>query len=191
MAFGVDEVLHEQEILVKSLGTQLQRVPNIAGATVLGNSRIIPIINSADLILTAQKCSLAVQGQSELTKKKSEKSILIAEDSITTRTLLKKILTSEGYKVYTAVDGMDALNMLHRNPCHLLISDIEMPRMNGLELVSRLRKNPRYIDFPVILVTGLTEREHREKGLQVGANAYLGKDQFDDQKLLKLVRQLI
>ena len=192
VAFGVDEVVREQEVLVKSLGKELVRVRNVAGATVLGDGQIAPILNGADLVLTAQKHRSGVStGSGQGAKKPVSKSILVAEDSITTRTLLKNVLSAAGYRVRTAVDGMDAFAALHGEAVDLVVSDVEMPRMNGFDLVSRMRSHPRFSTIPVVLVTGLEKREHKERGLEVGANAYLSKGQFDQGNLLSVIRQLV
>jgi len=191
LAFGVDDVIREQEILVKPLGEQLVRVRNVSGATILGNGCVAPILNSSDLILTAQKQTMMTRQKNQIREHGERKAILVAEDSITTRTLLKRILSGAGYSVTTAVDGMDAISKLYARGFDLLVSDVEMPRLNGFELVSRLRTRPQWQELPVVLVTGLDSRENKERGLSVGANGYLSKKDFDPDKLLSLVGQLI
>lgn len=191
VAFGVDEVLREQEILVKSLGRQLLRVRNVAGATILGNGHIAPILNGNDLVLSAQRRSKSARNAELGNEGGDEKSILVVEDSVTTRTLLKKVLSAAGYRVTTAVDGMDALSKLYDTPFDLMVSDVEMPRLNGLDLVGRLRARPQWQELPVVLVTGLDSRENKERGLSVGANGYLSKKGFNPHQLLSLVGQLI
>jgi two-component system chemotaxis sensor kinase CheA len=120
-----------------------------------------------------------------------KKSILVAEDSITSRTLLKNILESAGYQVRTTVDGVDALTAARSEHFDLVVSDIEMPRMNGFDLVANIRSDNRTADLPVILVTALESREDRERGIDVGANAYIVKRSFDQSNLLDVIRKLI
>jgi len=117
--------------------------------------------------------------------------ILLAEDSITSRLRIKNILESAGYQVTTAVDGMEAFTMLRTEKFDLVISDVEMPRLNGFDLTARIRADKKLMELPVVLVTALEMREHRERGINIGANAYLVKSNCDQSKLLEAVRRLI
>ncbi len=188
IGFFVDEILHEQEIMVKSLGKQLPHVRNIAGATVLGTGKVLPVLNVADLMNAAVKMTpICTSRETEVVPK----SILVAEDSITSRTLLKNILELAGYKVKTAVDGAEALAVLATDAFDLVVSDVEMPRMSGFDLTAKIRAGNRLAQLPVVLVTGLDSREDRERGVEVGANAYIVKSSFDQGNLLEVVRRLI
>jgi len=193
IAFAVDAVLEEQEVLVKRLGKPLERVRNIAGATVLGSGRVTPILNVSDLLKSAKQVAgrtrhLAEPRQSAETETKS---ILIVEDSITSRMLLKGILESAGYQVKTAVDGVEGFTALRTESFSLVVSDVEMPRMNGFDLTAKIRADKRLAELPVVLVTALETREDRERGIDVGANAYLVKSSFDQSNLLEAVRRLV
>lgn len=193
VAFVVHRILNEQEVLVKSLSKQLVRVKNITGATILGSNKVVPILNVADLMKSAVK---AAQVSMRIARKTEEvevgqKSILVVEDSITSRTLLKNILESAGYRVKTSVDGVDALTALQSETFDLVVSDIEMPRMNGFDLVTKIRSDKKTADLPVILVTALESREDRERGIDVGANAYIVKRSFDQSNLLEVIEKLI
>jgi len=117
--------------------------------------------------------------------------ILVVDDSITTRTLERSILEAHGFQVRLAVDGLDALEVLRSGPVDLVISDIEMPRMNGLELLETLRAEPRLAKIPVILVTSRDNPSEVERGLALGADAYLTKQQFDQRALLDTIEQLL
>ncbi len=194
VGFSVDSVLNEQEVLVKNLGPQLVRVRNIAGATVLGSGAVVPILNVSDLIASAVRkvpppAVAAAAGEAQAPQQ--TKSILVAEDSITARTLLKNILELAGYRVQTAVDGVEGFSALQRDHFDLVVSDVEMPRMNGFELTARIRQDKRLAELPVILVTALESPEDRKRGIDVGANAYLVKSSFDQGNLLSLIQQLI
>jgi two-component system chemotaxis sensor kinase CheA len=188
IGFLVDEILDEQEVLVKSLGKQLPHVRNIAGATVLGTGKISPVLNVADLMQSAVKTARAAAAHET---KESPKSILVAEDSITSRTLLKNILEFAGYKVKTAIDGAEALAVLGTEAFDLVVSDVEMPRMSGFDLTAKIRADKRLSQLPVVLVTGLDSREDRERGVDAGASAYIVKSSFDQGNLLEVVRRLI
>jgi two-component system chemotaxis sensor kinase CheA len=188
IGFIVDEIFDEQEVLVKGLGKQLRRVRNIAGATVWGSGKVLPVLNVADLMQSAVNMS---PGAAQHETEESPKSILVAEDSITARTLLKNILEFAGYKVKTAVDGVEALSALANEVFDLVVSDVEMPRMSGFDLTAKIRADKRISELPVVLVTALESREHRERGVDVGANAYIVKSSFDQGNLIEIVRRLI
>jgi two-component system chemotaxis sensor kinase CheA len=188
IGFLVDEILDEQEVLVKSLGKQLPHVRNVAGATVLGTGKVLPVLSVADLMQSAVKMTPA---SAALEAEETSKSILVAEDSITSRTLLKNILEFAGYRVKTAVDGAEALTVLAAEAFDLVVSDVEMPRMSGFDLTSRIRSDKRLAQLPVVLVTALDSRQDRERGVDVGANAYIVKSSFDQGNLLEVVRRLI
>lgn len=193
IAFSVDEVLSEQEVLVKSLGKQLSRVRNISGATVLGSGRVVPVLNVSDLLKSAAKETVASAGTAVKIREDDakRKSILVVEDSITSRILLKNILDSAGFYVKTAVDGVDALTILRTEVFDLVVSDVEMPRMNGFDLTARIRADQKLSQLPVVLVTSLGSREDRERGVDVGANAYIVKSSFDHSNFLEIICRLI
>lgn len=193
VAFTVDAVLDEQEVLVKPLRKPLSRVRNIAGATVLGSGLIAPILNVADLLKSARKISnvAALAAPESAAVPAETRKVLIVEDSITSRMLLKSILESAGYNVKTAVDGMEAFTLLRAEDFDLVVSDVEMPRLNGFDLTSKIRTDRKLADLPVVLVTALETREDRERGIDVGANAYIVKGSFDQSNLLEAVRRLI
>ena len=191
MAFMIDEVLNEQEILVKSLGKQLSRVRNITGATMLATRKLATILNISDLMESAFRRTLTpviTDGEDETERKRC---VLVVEDSITARTLLKSILESAGYDVRSAVDGVDGLNQLLSDKFDLVISDVEMPRMNGFDLTAKIRNIERLSELPVILVTALESAADKERGLDVGADAYIVKSSFDQSNLLDAMRRLL
>lgn len=192
IAFKVDEVLHEQEVLVKSLGRQLSRIRNVAGATVLGSGRVVPILNVHDLIKSAVKITpTPVKALSEKEARAKRNSLLVVEDSITARTLLKNILEAAGYDVRTAIDGVDAFTTLKTTEFDLVVSDVDMPRMNGFDLTTKIRADKKLSELPVVLVTALESREDKERGIEVGANAYIVKSSFDQSNLLEVIRRLV
>lgn len=193
IAFGVDAILDEQEVLVKSLGPQLSRVRNIAGASILGTGKVAAILHPGDLVKSAIKGAAAPAAalyQPEAAEA-VRRSVLVAEDSITARTLLKNILETSGYRTITAVDGIDALTQLKTNEIDLVVSDVDMPRMNGFDLTAKIRASREFADLPVVLVTSLDSSEDRERGIDAGANAYIVKSSFDQSNLLDVIKRLI
>lgn len=196
VAFAVSAVLDEREVLVKRFAKPLSRVRNIAGATVLGSGEVAPILNVPDLLKSARRAGAApaAPGSREPAPTQPQaaaKRILVAEDSITSRMLLKGILESAGYEVSTAVDGIDAFTTLRAGHFDLVVSDVEMPRLNGFDLTARIRADRTLAETPVVLVTALESREDRERGIEVGANAYLVKSSLDQDDLLQALQRLI
>ncbi|MCK4344877.1 MAG: hybrid sensor histidine kinase/response regulator [Bacteroidales bacterium] len=193
IAFGADEILKEQEVLVKYLGNPLSRVRNIGGATVLGSGKVVPILNVSDLLKSAVTGAVPVEraAEAEREEEAKQKSVVVAEDSITARMLLKDILESAGFLVKTAVDGAEALSFLREGDFDILVSDIDMPRMDGFELTSKIRADKKLGELPVVLVTALKSREDKERGMEVGANAYIEKSTFTPQNLLSVVSKLV
>lgn len=192
IAFLLDEIINEQEVLVKSLGKQLSSVRNILGASILATGNVAPVLNISDLLKSAVKASAAPARLPLPEKAKvKKKSILVVEDSITARTLLKNILESAGYRVKTSVDGVDGFTALKTQDFDLVVSDVDMPRMNGFDLTAKIRDDRKMGELPVILVTALESREHRERGIEVGANAYIVKSSFDQSNLLETIKRLI
>jgi two-component system chemotaxis sensor kinase CheA len=188
IAFVVDAVLEEREVLMKGLGRQLANVPHLAGATLLPTGGSALILDVPDLMRSAISAKAPVRVAAATPERKS---ILVAEDSITARTLIKHVLEAAGYRVKTAVDGADAWMSLGDEKFHLVVSDVEMPKLGGFELTAKIRADPKLAALPVILVTSLGSREDRERGIDAGANAYIVKDSFDQSALLRLVGHLI
>jgi two-component system chemotaxis sensor kinase CheA len=189
IVYCVEAVLGEQDVLVKGLGRQLARVRNLSGACILASGDVVPVLNMHDVAHAAMQAPSSAL--TATTAGEAPRSILVAEDSITSRTLMKTILESAGYRVVTAVDGADALAALHDAAFDLLVSDVEMPRLDGFELTTRVRADPALAELPVVLVTALASNAHRERGIDVGANAYIVKSSFDQSTLLDVIERLL
>jgi len=193
VAFQVDRILDEQEVLVKSLGKQLSRLRFIAGATILGNGKVVPILHVRDLMHAAESGAFAPAATSGSAEDSAttRRRLLVVEDSITSRSLLKSILESAGYAVDTAVDGIDGFTKLRGSRFDLVVSDVDMPRMNGFGLTAKIRADKSLAELPVVLVTALESREDKERGIDAGANAYIVKSSFDQSNLLEVIQRLI
>lgn len=192
LALLVDDVLTEQELAVKPLGKPLHRVRNVAGAALLGDGKPVVILNVADLVRSAKGVRKhVVIHKHETLQEKANAHILVVDDSITTRTLEKNILETAGFEVTTATDGKEALHKLKEQHIDLVVSDVEMPNMDGITLTRHLREQSEYKDLPLILVTSLESRDDRERGMIAGANAYIVKRGFDQAELLKTIQQLV
>jgi two-component system chemotaxis sensor kinase CheA len=192
IGFKVDEIIDEHQILVKKLGRQLKSVRNISGAAVLGSGTVVPVINVSDLMKSAlDSISMERKTKSEIKAEIKVYKVLVTDDSITSRTLIKNILETAGYDVITAVDGVDAVTKALEGEFDLIVSDVDMPRMNGFELTARIRKDKKLSEIPVVLVTALESKEDREHGIDVGANAYIVKSSFDQSNLLEVIKRLL
>jgi two-component system, chemotaxis family, sensor kinase CheA len=190
VAFAVDEVLEVREVLSKPLGPLLARVRNVVGATILGSGQVISVLSAPDLVASAVRAD-ARSGVEVDEGSGEQHRVLLVEDSITSRMLLKTVLETAGFHVRTAADGLEALEALASEQFDCIVSDVEMPNMNGFSLTTRVREDKDLCDLPVILVTTLEKPRDRELGLEVGANAYIGKSGFDQQVLLDTIARLI
>lgn len=199
VAFLVDNIVGQQESVVKSLGKQLARVRNIGGATILGSGKIVMMLNPTDLFKSVRSAPnrIAALPRNPVAApagkvKKQRARILVVDDSLSTRTLEKNILETAGYQVTVATDGIEALNLLRSNGgFDLVVSDVLMPRMDGLQLTANVKHDPNLKRLPVVLMTSLDSQADKERGLEVGADAYLVKSNFDQSNLLETVSQLI
>lgn len=189
LALLVDRVLDEREAVVKPLGVLMERQRRYSGAVQLGDGRLILLLNPTMLVQTARGMGLSRQ----ISQLKAERHarLLVVDDSFTTRELIRSILQSSGYDVTTAVDGFDALDKLRAGAYDLVVSDVEMPRIDGFQLTMSIRSELRLTELPVVIVTSLASEAHRRRGLEVGAQAYIVKSQFDQSNLLETVRQLL
>jgi two-component system, chemotaxis family, sensor kinase CheA len=187
----VDALLDEQEVVVKPHSSILTRVRNVSGATILGTGEVCIVLNPLDLLQAVRKRPAQMTREALHPKPQQKHVILLVEDSMTTRTQEKRILESAGYEVVAAVNGVDALQKLSSRAFDAVVSDVEMPHMDGLTLSERIRREPKYNELPIILVTSLASEEDKRRGVEVGANAYIAKPTFDQGLLLDTLRRLI
>jgi two-component system chemotaxis sensor kinase CheA len=191
-ALVVDRLLDEVEVVVRPLGEVLGVSPYFSAATLLGVDQVVPILDLGGLLTSRPVLSRArEQAPGQLVAPRDPPLILLVEDAITTRELERSILEAAGYRVETAFDGADALQKLERSEFQLIITDIEMPRMDGFELTTRVRQDPRWSALPVVIITARADEEGRRRGLQIGAQAYIVKSRFDQGNLLETVSQLV
>jgi len=191
VAFRVDGFRGAQEVVIKSLGRQLSRVRNVAGATILGTGQVVMILDVADLVKSAQAGpAVATPLPSEAQEVRRHR-VLVVDDSITTRTLEKNILESAGYEVLTAADGEEAWALVQSEPLDAIAADIAMPRMDGFVLTEKVKGDERFKDLPVVLVTSLESPQDKIRGLEAGADAYITKSTFDQRELLETIERLI
>ncbi len=190
----VDKLIGDQEILHKNFNPPLVRVRNIAGLTVLGSGELCLILNVNEIVKSALIISGSRTRSSPVKKEKKQTQsakILVVDDSVTTRILEKNILKAAGYDVSVSTNGLEALTQIHSEKFDLIVSDIEMPEMNGFELTKKIREDKNLSKIPIILVTSLVSEKDRNKGLESGANEYINKSSFDQEELLLTVKRLL
>ncbi|MBL8395071.1 MAG: Hpt domain-containing protein [Candidatus Accumulibacter sp.] len=194
VALQVDELLGNQEIVVKNIGAQLARVIGIDGATVLGNGQVVLILNPIALASRDRQPAAVSpvptirQPLTDGSRTASVPTIIIVDDSLTVRKITSRLLAREGYQVMTAKDGVDALEQLVAVVPDVMLIDIEMPRMDGFELTRNVRSDKRLGSVPIIMITSRTAEKHRQYALELGVNHYLGKP-YQEDELLRLVKR--
>ena len=192
--FAVDRFIGEFDVVVRPLDRRLGKVRSVSACALLEDGLPLVILDVDDL-MTALKGELQGGRLRGLGSGASEgagrKRVLVVEDSITVRELERSLLRACGYEVDVAVDGMDGLNALRENQYDLLVTDVDMPRLTGIELVKQIREDARWLDLPVIIVSYKDREEDRLRGLEAGADRYMTKSSFQDASFLDAVGELI
>ncbi len=200
IAVHVDEVLGNQEVVVKNLGPQLSRLPGLAGMTLLASGAVALIYNPvalATLYGDAARAATGPRADGAPPALPSEAAataaiaplVLVVDDSLTVRRVTQRLLVREGYRVTLAKDGLDALERLAEELPQVVLSDIEMPRMDGFDLVRNIRADARLRDLPVIMITSRIAQKHRDHATELGVDHYLGKP-YSEEDLLALIAPL-
>ncbi|PJA32691.1 MAG: hypothetical protein CO187_03165 [Zetaproteobacteria bacterium CG_4_9_14_3_um_filter_53_7] len=191
VAFQVDEVVQEREIVIKSLMPPLTSVPNVLGAAVSASLGIMLVLNVNGLLDATLSGGSGITFKGKERRALASQRILLVDDSITTRTLEKSVLENRGYATTLAVNGSQAWGILQHQHFDLIITDVEMPIMNGFELTAKIKSDDALKATPVIIVTSLANDADKKRGADAGADAYIVKSQFESKALLALVEQLI
>lgn len=189
IALHVDELLGNHEAVIKNIGPQLARLPGIAGATVRGDGRVVLILNPTQLSQRIAS-SVRIQPTSEQETLRVQPVVMVVDDSLTVRKITSRLLQRAGYQVITARDGVDALEQLTGVTPDVMLLDIEMPRMDGFELLKQLRRDVATQQMPVIMITSRTAEKHRSYAIELGASEYLGKP-YQEDELLEHIRHFI
>ncbi len=191
-AIVVDKFLWECEAVIQDLGPAAPHDGKISGGIVLEDGGIAFVLNLTELLERREpEAPSSAFLPSKPVQEKAPASILVVDDSITTRTLEKSILEANGFRVQVAVDGLEALAKLRTEKPDLVITDVQMPRMDGFALLEAMKKDSSLLRIPVIVVTSLDRREDQQRGLELGADAYIVKRTFDQRELLSAIRQIL
>ncbi len=190
--FGVivNNLIDRQDIVIKAQSKLLKRIPNIMGATILGSGEVCMILNPPDLLHSLKSGgwrTVATSRESTTLKNR----LLLVEDSIIIRTQMQRLLKGAGYDVTIAENGLIGLQKVREQEFDIVLSDVEMPNMSGLEMTANIRQDTRYDRLPIVLITTLASPEDKQRGKEAGANAYLTKGDFEQQLLFQTLSQLI
>lgn len=193
VGFVVSEFLYEKEVVFREFKGYLKRPRYFSGVTTLGTGEVVLILNMQELIKARDLVGVLPIGEvsNEVKPQAKRNAILIAEDSMITAELERNILINAGYEADVATDGIEAMEKLHSKKYDLLVTDIDMPIMNGFELTSKVRADTRLKDTPVVIVTSRENVEDKRRGIEVGADAYILKKEFDQSSLLNTIKRLI
>ena len=183
-----DELVGSREIVVKSVGPQIAAIRGISGATILGDGRIVIILDIGALVRTDFRARTEPVMPREKTDTRSI--ALVVDDSITVRRVTQRLLERNGMRVLTARDGVDAMEMLQEHTPDIILLDIEMPRMDGYEVATQVRADPRLAAIPIIMITSRVGEKHRARAIEIGVDDYLGKP-YQEAQLLEAIEPLI
>jgi chemosensory pili system protein ChpA (sensor histidine kinase/response regulator) len=196
-AIRIDAVLGSREIVVKSVGPQISSVPGLLGATIMGDGSVLIILDLAPLVRhgIARREQRLAEGLSAVQAPVIEEQrvrplVMVVDDSITMRKVTGRVLERHEYEVSTAKDGVDAIEKLHERVPDLMLLDIEMPRMDGYELATHMKADPRLRDVPIIMITSRTGEKHRQRALDIGVERYLGKP-YQEAELLAQIGEVL
>ncbi|MBI5418025.1 hybrid sensor histidine kinase/response regulator [Candidatus Poribacteria bacterium] len=190
----IDELVGRKEIVSKTLGNFLGKIKNVAGATIMGTGEVILILDVPSLLLNSkwiEKNSFLNKHKKPISESKKSKIILVVDDSLTTRELEKTIIENAGFNVDIATNGKDALDKVTKGKYDLIVSDVDMPLMDGFTLTRTLKESQEYKNIPVIIVSAKKSDEYKKKGIDAGAEAYIVKSGFDQNNLLNVIESLI
>lgn len=193
LAVHVDELIGNREVIVKNTGPQIMHAPGVEGATVTGEGKPVLILNLLKLLQRPDVQQILKTPVSEIIttspeKQESTATILVVDDSLTVRKVTSRLLEQEGYEVFTAKQGQEAVEIISLIKPDIILSDLEMPKMNGFELIQNIRNNPETAHIPIIIITSRTADKHRQMAKQLGANEFLGKPYKEGDLLSHILR---
>jgi chemosensory pili system protein ChpA (sensor histidine kinase/response regulator) len=187
-ALITDELIGSREIVVKSVGPQISAIRGISGATILGDGRIVIILDIGALVRSEWR----QRAQPLVARDRGDRRIfaMVVDDSITVRRVTQRLLERNGMRVLTARDGMDAVTLLQDHVPDIILLDIEMPRMDGYEVAAHVRNDPRLRDVPIIMITSRSGEKHRARAIEIGVDDYLSKP-YQEAQLLDAIAPLV
>jgi len=188
----IDQIVATQDLVVKQLGAFLPKLPGIEGVTILGSGRVAAVLDLPDLLRAGPTATLSESAGSGTAPHQVEQRrvALVVDDSLSARRALAELMQDLGYEVHAARDGIEAVELLDLHGADIVLADLEMPRMNGLELAAHIRAHAKMKHIPIIMVTSRSTDKHRQQATSVGVNVYLNKP-FAEDVLVRHVEQLL
>ena len=191
-AICIDQVLGSKEIVVKPVGPQVNSIPGIFGATIMGDGRVVVILDVAPLVRRQASIDRSIELVPAAPAPAARRipAVMVVDDSITMRKVTGRVLERHNFEVLTAKDGVDAIEKMAERVPDLMLLDIEMPRMDGYELAQNMKSDPRLKDVPIIMITSRTGDKHRQRAFDIGVNRYLGKP-YQEVELMRNVFEML
>jgi two-component system chemotaxis sensor kinase CheA len=190
-AFRVETVLQKRDVVVRGLTGRLRDLKSVSGASIEPNGTILLVLDVPNLIERATSVKIGSEVPDKPAAPPPQLSVMVVDDALMVRELQRSILERGGYSVRTASDGAEALGMLAELPADLVVTDVEMPNLDGLHLIQSIRRHPRLANIPVLIVSSHGSDEDHQRGLDAGADAYIVKTSFDEVGLLSAVSRLL
>jgi chemosensory pili system protein ChpA (sensor histidine kinase/response regulator) len=192
VALQVDRVIGSREIVSKSLGRQFSNVACVSGATVMGDGSVVVILDVLAFIRKSEALVApdALEQAVEVEQLHRVRKVLIVDDSVTVRKVTSRFMERQGWEVTTAKDGIDAMNQLQDIYPDVVLLDIEMPKMDGFEVLKSVRRDPRLEKLPIIMITSRTGEKHKKQAFELGVNQYIGKP-FQEASLMSTIDEVL
>jgi len=192
IAVQVDDLLDERDMVIKPLPEHMRILPMVSGMVTTGKNELVGVLHAPALLDLARRArGQAVRAEAETHASESHYKILVVDDSLNTREIEKDVLEAYGYHVTLAEDGLDGLQKAMEGNFDAVLTDVEMPNMDGFSLTARLRQEEKYRDKPIVIITSREKEEDKRRGVQVGADAYIVKGDFDQSNLVDTLRALL
>jgi CheY-like chemotaxis protein len=195
IAILVDELLDTHDLVMKNMGKYVTKVRGVAGASILGDGSLVPLLNLPDLLRSPTQQAAMTSGAepmagNEIAAAQAIPHIMVVDDSLSVRKSLSLLVEDAGFEVLLAKDGLEAIEVINQTLPNVMLVDMEMPRMNGLELTAHVRANQNTQEIPIFMITSRTTEKHREQAKTAGVNAYLTKP-YQDTELLDLIEKAL
>ncbi|OQX15207.1 MAG: hybrid sensor histidine kinase/response regulator [Desulfobulbaceae bacterium A2] len=191
IALAVDELLDERDMVIKPLPEHLRKLPLVSGMVTTGKNELVNVLHAPTLLELARRARRAAPTEAEAQGPESHYRVLVVDDSLNTREIEKDVLEAYGYQVTLAEDGADGLRKAMDGDFDAVLTDVEMPRMDGFSLTERLRQEEKYRNTPIVIITSREKEEDKRRGIEVGADAYIVKGDFDQNNLTDTLRVLL
>jgi two-component system chemotaxis sensor kinase CheA len=192
IAVQIDDLLDERDMIIKPLPEYMRQLPLVSGIVTTGKNELVGVLHAPALIDLARRARIqAVRAEAATHNEESHYRVLVVDDSLNTREIEKDVLEAYGYQVTLAEDGLDGLNKALADDFDAILTDVEMPNMDGFSLTARLRQEDNYRHKPIIIITSREKEEDKRRGVQVGADAYIVKGDFDQSNLVDTLRTLL